>query len=925
MVQIDGDGTNTRNLPNDESRALGVRSDGSNPEGVNDNTGNGAESFGNSPTAPRGALGARELGKQESAGNTKSSRDEDPKKSKGLSNVLKKLKKPLSAPPILLVGAGGSLLVFVGVVALILLIFLGTLTIPNLAANISGYEFATMTRQLSKSASRMAAEELSVEAAGEGTAATGATEEKPGGLFGDLKEKFGSVIDPETGKLAPVGKLFQKMSDVNGLRPSKIMANLGQDHGFTFTVKESPITGRQILKSVTLDGVEYPVEQVSGIQRWIPGWNDFVQTQNNARFYENFQPKLLEAMDVGTENATLATVVRSAAAAKFRDQVGLRLTAWDQAAFVGKDAKQARLLEARQKGNAIDDTATAADNATTEQISDTVSAVKDAEQQVMQDDSKLQQAIDNQGMAQSIDEAIANGVKESWTTDVIGFVDPLYSIAVPICIVYDGSVVQSGPTMKNAINEQLAGASYIQSAADEQKHGGGAGLRAAIEATNKDLGSAVAQSIPIIRANGGSVDTRAYGSAESGSGGGDYYDVFNALGVSPSSTVGKGLNVVVSHFCGVLTNTATAVGIGIVNTAGALITFGGTEAGEEAAGQGAAFFIKSFVSHMVEDLFATKIEQQGTKLVERSAMNRFMRFMFTQGLIIGGTVGATEFARAIVAARAAVTNGGLTQGPDLANMADAGANIMAGEICRTQMFCPPQTNSDVSKRDSADAQYLAYQNSIKSPADRYLALSNPDSLLSHLAMMAASMLRPDIAASLISSTAKFFDPLNSIGLLFGSLGIVHAAPDPSTQHYGNVQFGWTEDEERAIDSNTSYLPLQNQLILDKSGKANEIAQKYATCFGYKYDSSGDGSLDPSDPNSNMQLDVTGSGSLADLLANGDIPRDNNGDVLNNDSLCSPQNLGMNNPTYGDLVFRWMIARSNDMTMAQLTNLQTTTN
>jgi hypothetical protein len=180
-------------------------------------------------------------------------------------------------------------------------------------------------------------------------------------------------------------------------------------------------------------------------------------------------------------------------------------------------------------------------------------------------------------------------------------------------------------------------------------------------------------------------------------------------------------------------------------------------------------------------------------------------------------------------------------------------------------------------------------------------------------------------------------PLGYFGSLLSFGGITHAAPDPSTQHYGNVQFGWTTDEEKLIDSSPTYKPLENQEILDKqNAQVVQIAMTYAACFGYKYDSSGNGDMDPTDTSGDLQVDP--SATLGHLLANGDIARDSNGNVINSSGAkCSPDNLSYDNtsdpnaadtdpdsPQANDLVFRWRLAMSFDTTLDQLINQQTIT-
>jgi hypothetical protein len=164
--------------------------------------------------------------------------------------------------------------------------------------------------------------------------------------------------------------------------------------------------------------------------------------------------------------------------------------------------------------------------------------------------------------------------------------------------------------------------------------------------------------------------------------------------------------------------------------------------------------------------------------------------------------------------------------------------------------------------------------------------------------------------------------------------------------YGNVQFGWSQDEENLIASNQTYQPLENQKILDDSGNEAAIAQKYAACFGYIYNQNGDGKFDPTDPNGQLTLnDGPGDdGSIGTMLALGYVIRDVNGNVVNagdptqsgNYGLCSPNNLSYNSsdplaadpdsgsPKYHDMIFRFRLAMAYDTTIDQLSNTQTVT-
>jgi hypothetical protein len=821
----------------------------------------------------------------------------------------------------LLIGGGlGGLGVIVIFMAMLFLL-LGLLKIPNLAANIRDYEFVAFTREFGNAADRVAEQELAVQA----------TDDK---TYTELKNQYANGVEEAT-STTMWDKLVGK---VDSLRPGKIIQTLGTEKGLTIKTKASGILGREVLQSVVIEGVDYPVKQLSGAARWLPGLRSIALANNNAQLYADIKPALESAIGADSRNA-VGRAVQGLTLAKLRGQMGIGLDGFILSKFKNaNDPNAARLEEERQKAKAINEPATAQDNALTEEIATADGEAAAAQQEVLASDKLLQQAVDNGGVSPLITNAIGNTVKDSWTKNVLGFIDPLYGIALPLCIIYDGSVQRFGPSIDNNAKQQMAAFYTVSTWADQQKKGNVSiqtattnttddptDLTRAIGAANTDLGD-TSQSIPSQRANGQTVDTQSTGSAEAGAGGSHYYDIFNALGVSPDNAIGKVASFTTDHFCGILTNTATAVTLGVANVALAFATLGSSQATEEAAGQAASFSIKTLATRIVTEIFATQVRKQGVKLIEETALRRFARFMFHQALIFGGTAGATEIANILVAMRAGVVNSGLAQGADLANEADAGGNIVAGEAQRSQLFGRPLTNTEVTARDTTNSQQVAYENSQKSITDRYLALSNPRSLSAKLIIHVGNMIRPSIVGEVFNNLGSMlFKPFDTFGSLLNVFGVVHAIPDPSTQHYGNVQFGWSEDEQKLIDSSSSYLPLENQLVLDQSGQENAIAQQYASCFGYNYNPNGT-MFDPTTIDSKMVLDAYGNGSIGNLLSSNNLPRDSQGGVVSDGDTthCTPQNLGIANPIYGNLVFRWRLAMSYFTTVQQLTDLQTVT-
>jgi hypothetical protein len=498
-------------------------------------------------------------------------------------------------------------------------------------------------------------------------------------------------------------------------------------------------------------------------------------------------------------------------------------------------------------------------------------------------------------------------------------------------------VVNSGPTMANNMAEQQNVFDQLSAEADQQKQGDlntkdASELDNAIRGTNAQLGD-VTQSIPYQRDSNQPINTSSIPSPEAGADGGYTYSLFNVMHLTPS--IADFLNSGVHPLCEAFTNTGLAVGLGLINVVGSVLTFGSSDAGEEAAGQGATTFVKAYAKHVLENLFAsTGVEQVPGKTVEYSTLSKIsqvFKYSFKkEGPKLAAVFGATVLAHMIVSTRAGTANSGLAQGANIVNEADSGANIQSNEVMRTQLFGRPLTPSEVSSQVQNARKLVALQNSQKSFSQRYFALSNTNSLLSHIGFALDSYISPRIIGSIEGFLADILHPMSFLGSIFSLSGAKASAAvssNPMDQVYGNVQFGWTQAEDNLINSNNSYYPLENAKILhDNHAEEVKIAQTYSPCFGYVYNPNGNGDLDPTDPNGDLTLASANmeSGSLANLLSSGQIQRDSQGGITETGGTCSPQNLGTNNPTYGNMVFRWRLAMNYDTTMDNLINEQTVT-
>ena len=853
---------------------------------------NDATSSSNSNSAD--SLGAAEQGAASSGGGLyNSQKDAGPNLLQKLQGGKAKLLKHKA-----LLGLGGASGVMTVIIIITVIVMLGSLKLPNVMSHIVGYEFARMSRQFAERASATTDEAFALEAADTGALAS-------------LKAKYTSgvsnVRDSTWGKL-------------DKYRPSQVIENMGESNGLKMNYKKTAL-GRKVLTSSELDGVLYEIKPVTGAPRFVPGLRTLIKFKNTADWAGQFRPALNTAIDANK----VAPIIRGASARYLRKVGNINLIAWHLDKFRNtKTPAEAIVAETGEVAAAADRAVTVPDNARTSQVRQGVADANAAETGVLADPAKIAAANASDGIPIDVENAITKSTASTLGLDALGVINPIYAIAVPICIIFDGSVQQSGPAITNQTNQQQASFYHYASGADQQKVGNqtvadATPLSMAVGATNTRLGD-IAQSNPEILARGGTIDTSSAVTAEAGASGSYDYSIFNALGIPADSAIGKTVNSIVQNGCGVLTDLRVAVGVGIANIVATIFLGGSPEVGEQTAGQAARVVIAKYVENIfTKDIFkniATNIANG----VVRASINRGLRFGAKQLVVVGAIYGATELANLVVANRAAQVSTGFAAQTDAVNIAQSGANIHAGELERRQLFGRPLRSNEVSQSDHHDQVYIASLNQSKSFSNRYFASSNVDSLVSHVAMSLNGATHANTFTSLLHMSSILLKPLSYGSTLLGMSGVAHAAPDPSTQHYGNVQFGWSEAEEQLRQSNASYTPLENQRILDDSGQEAAIATKYAYCFGYSYSTSGNGNYDPTDAAGNLQNDPTS--TIGTLLADKKIDRDSVGNVTDSAALCSPNNLSAENSEFGvQMVYRWRLAMSYITTLSQLTNAQ----
>lgn len=799
----------------------------------------------------------------------------------------------------LLVGsiAGASTLLILLIILVAVLI--GAYKAVDVAEHISAYEFARVTSTMAEDTAAVDSEKIGLEAI-------------PRTVLGDelwdnLKTKF----------TAAGGQASALWSSLDDYRPDKIVSNWNNIGKLSFNESQTKL-GRTYINSVTLNKVTYELQTKSFSNalknNLIPGY----KFANDATFSRDFAPDLIEALEANQ----IGPITRARVASQIRSDLDISLTAWLTGRFLGKsqDAANAELerestaVAQGEQLSFLDNpgvTAPPVAQGPSDAINNTATAAEQALENDLSNSNTAQAIVNNPNQTPSdVAAAIAGGVASQTGPQgivgaVLGYADPLYKWGVPLCFIYDGSIQQSKQTM-DAQSQQLERSGiWLQTAAAQLKDGTTASgeVDGAVNWKLNDVTLSNAE----MRSNGYPVDTTTYDSTEASPTGQYTYSLSDFL----PGVVGTVAGALTPPICSVITNVWAGVGLGALNIGQQILlalTGDPEESTIENAAEGAMDAgMNSQLTLFDADSLGTDAAANSPSLLTRvasrvsSGVDFAKNFTKTTAKTVLATAGATLIARQLVASEMGGAHSPIAVGPSYVNDADDGTNIYANQIEQQCFYGAPLSDQNLAQDNAQDQAQLVIENSKQPAYDRYFALSNANSLVSRLLIDASAYMNSSFLASLIHFGSTILDPVRTMGSIFTPIisqsSYAAATVTSANTFYGNIQFGFTPYEQSLINNDSSYALLENQLDLDKSGLEPTIQSTYGACFTQ---------------------------SVGDMLANGDIQRLANGDVDPNHGLCSPGNLGTNNYTYHDLVFRWRVAEGYNCALGQLTDEQTVT-
>lgn len=741
---------------------------------------------------------------------------------------------------------GGAL--GVGIAGVAIFAQLGTLFLPTLQNNIDSDRFRHIGRLIANNNDVIVKLKMMVDSTNDAEYAQALEEFKPGN---------------------PGSNLFTKL---NQLRPTKIVENLLLNSRFdydTFTIPGTNIE-RQRINSVTIEGTTIPVPKhgYNLAQRVIPpedwadnGWAEPIKTSK-----EWAAGALSETTLGGKLPWGMRFIIVSSAAKAYREQINSKMWRWTKAEVDEADkdpqpSHDAKSTEYARTFNNNKDSLPPADDENAKRMQEETSAC--VEEKGCRDAMINDQTTISPDAQETLDSAFT----PSLIRNAIGNLSTTQAWAAVVCTIAESSVVASAAII-NA-NTQMAAKSYDQVAAgaDQQKYSQLHEDDKRVNPTqvggfNGQLneGGTSTNSVPMRRAAGEPYTTAAILSPAAGA--------IGMFGTNPTGFLGAGAARAITGDDGKVTacdviqhwSTGVILAIGEIGFA-----FTGTGAAAKAAG--------TTLAKRALSVFGTVVKSQ----FSRSAL-------IQNGALVGTEQVAnvlTQVAKARTLQLMGAFYNGMAGGSTLIDQADAGATVLSQATSRQYGGRVKTTDEHIASTQT-DKDYVLTAMAEQSISQRYFAINNPQSLTSKLAVNLYNNANFQSLGSLAQNAASFFNPATMFASLTPSAG---AAPGDNPdlyiqeREYGIPPFGWSNDEEQAFLTNTDYGLLYNEKVLDESGQRDELMEEYGKCF--------DGA--------NVELGT--------LLANGDVSRDENANVIDDEGTCAPKNLGDNAPNDGRVTFK----------------------
>lgn len=768
-------------------------------------------------------------------------------------------------------------------IIIFILFLLGALELPNFVSDMTNYEFARVTRNIATADTSLSAEKLA------------------------LASEDDSTYARITSKFYKAKGMVSEMSNFN------ISAAIAYAYSGTLAKTLAPLqlsfkketSGlfRSVLTTVSMNGEDYTLKQGGFLGKVVPGL-DFAR---QVSFAQQFVPDLQKSLRLAGDSGFKGFLTRGAASSAIRIQVNVKRTAWKAGQYTGDTDDEADEAVAQTTLEEVDQANPVP--ATTGSVQNGENAIDDQINELKTDTAKqaaeeVKQAVINGGFSPKMQSAVNKAINGS-LTGIVNVVSPTYQLATTVCLVYDDSLNNTNsPALTDGQDQNLERTGYLTDAAGDEVKSTDSDATAAgawdrkIEGTSYNMTPTSSTNTVYQAANGQQRDTSAFQSPQSTPSG--EYSIFNFL----TGDAGSFLNSAANAICPAATNLGVGMALSGITLLSCFTPAAPDCLGAKAAEDGAKTVLGRVLGKIVSKIATEKAGNVA------SALGGILTDGLKNLVKVGGSaVALTYIAKALVYTHSFAATDGLQTGPDYAAQADEGNNLIANQESQQYYYGRPLTSTDLAKSQSADNNYLQSLNKSQSAFGRYFALSNPQSLMSKLAITAQATFNASFFRNFAQLATKALSPIGSLTQVLGvwehnKVSAAASSVDDNTNYYGIVQWGFSEDEDALIANDPTYGPVENEQILNNSNQSSAIQAKYGTCF---------------------------TSTMGTLLQQNEIVRDTDtGNVLPDQGLCAPNNLSYNSPDpiaydgdsdsshQRDLIFRYRLEKDYQQGLTDLT-------
>ncbi|HVA10868.1 MAG TPA: hypothetical protein VNG32_01735, partial [Candidatus Dormibacteraeota bacterium] len=531
---------------------------------------------------------------------------------------------------------------------IILIFFLGAYKVVDFAEHVAAYQFARTSAQMAENTTAIDSEKLGLDSLLTKYSGTRGVK-----LYNYLHAKY----------TASSGGASDLWSKLDQYRPYKIMQNFSDNNIFKLNTSTTNF-GKTYISSVSGTAIgDTPAELQSrslanAIKNTaIPGYK-FVT--RDIAISRSVAPGLIDALKAGGPNA-VGPITRARVANAIRQKLNVSLTAWVIAKYLGKpgdtaakDTATADAAEQQLSFNFGQGSSPIPPTGPESQYTKAAQDLVNVEAADAQDPTKSinpnQLSLD---LANSLAKSFPAATLSSFQgiiSELISFLNPVYGIATYVCLVYDGSLQKSQPSIDYQSQQVERNAILVQVEAAQEKDGSKVNAQA-VGAADWKLGD-IPTSNAEQRSSGQAIDTSSFASTEASPTGQYTYSLADFL-PGPLATITQTAG---GSACPVLTNLWFAGGVGLASllTIPELGTTDGTLVGSAKAA------VASFIPKSMSE-FGAKVA---------SAKGNIASFAFKTGRAVVGIGAATLLARDLVASEAGSVHSSLDTSQSYDNTVD---------------------------------------------------------------------------------------------------------------------------------------------------------------------------------------------------------------------------------------------------------------